>query len=160
MADPVFSALISGGKEAQAALTAMDKAVDLATAVATNKVGAVARASIRGGMRGRPRWDRRGKGRTGPEVNLNMTPHVVRKGGGPGKLTGQLYRNVRKSRKSRKELDGWSTAVFMGAKSAPGVNVYKGLIESDFPYFAPGIKKAVPKMPIVWEKAWAKATKT
>lgn len=153
-----FSAFIAGGKEAQAALVAMDRRVDLATLSALGKVTAIARTSIRGGMRGRPRWDRRGAGRGGPAVNLNLSPHHVTKGGGPGKLTGSLYNSVKKSRKPRPTVGGGSAVVFVGTQARPQVNFYKGETETKFPYFEPGIKKATPKMPAVWNAAWAKAT--
>jgi hypothetical protein len=39
-------------------------------------------------------------------------------------------------------------------------NLYKGRIEAEYPFFAPGVLKAEPKMPAVWNAAWAKATRT
>jgi hypothetical protein len=39
-------------------------------------------------------------------------------------------------------------------------NNYKAVTEGKYPYFAPGVKKATPKMPKVWEAAWAKAMPT
>lgn len=150
-------ARISVGK-AEAALTAIDRKVDLATTAALKKVTAQAAASVRSGMRGRPRWDRRGKSqRTGPEVNLNLSPHHVKKNGGPGRLSGSLSRYVKKSRNPRVEARGQTAVVFVGG-SRTAVNLYKGLTEGRYPYFAPGIKKAEKKMPAVWSAAWAKAT--
>lgn len=145
---------------AETALAAMQKEVDLATVAALKKVTQQAAVSVRSGMRGRPRWDRRGRSRrTGPEVNLNLSPHVVRKGGGPGRLSGQLSRYVKKSRKPRPEVGGASAVVFVGG-SRTAVNIYKRKIEQEYPYFAPGIKKAEKKMPAIWNAAWAKATNT
>lgn len=154
-----FGAFIEGGREARAALVAMDRRVDLATLQALKKVTALGRTSVRSGMRGRPRWDRRGAGAGGPAVNLGLSPHHVTKSGGPGKLTGTLYNSVKKSRKPRPTVGGGSAVVFMGgAKAHPEVNWYKRELEAKFPYFEPGIKKAEPKMPAVWNAAWAKAT--
>lgn len=143
---------------AEVALTAMQKQVDLATVAALKKVTQQAAVSVRSGMRGRPRWDRRGKSRrTGPEVNLHLSPHVVKKGGGPGRLSGQLVKYVKKSRRPRPAPGGASAVVFMGG-SKTAVNIYKRKVEQEYPYFAPGIKKAEKKMPEVWAAAWAKAT--
>ena len=154
-----FGVLIEGAKECRLALSAMDKAVEVATAAATKKIGQVAKASVKSQMRGRPRWDRRGRSaRTGPEVNLNLNPHVVSKGGGPGKLSGTLSRAVKVSRKPRITAEGASVAVFMGG-SKTAANMYKSKIEGEYPYFNPGINKAKPKMPAIYEAAWAKATK-
>ncbi len=159
MADGI-GAVIKGVKECEAALAAIDKRVTVATASATKKVGQLARRSIKAKMRGRPRWDRRGKSsRTGPEVNLNLSPHHVTKSGGPGKLSGSLGRAVKMSRKPRAEVEGFSVAVFMGGSKTPA-NMYKGKTEAKFPYFTPGINTAKPKMPAIYEAAWAKATAT
>jgi hypothetical protein len=159
MAD-VIGGGVHGVKEVQAALVAMDKRVDVATISALKKVTAAARTSVRGQMRGRPRWDRRGDGRGGPAVNLHLSPHVSKKRGGPGKLDGALVAAVKKSGKPRVLPAGASAVVFVGgAKATPQVNFYKGKTESKFPYFAPGVKKAEKKMPAVWNAAWAKAIK-
>lgn len=160
MADGLIAGARISVSEAQAALTAMDKRVDLATASAVVKVAALARTSVRSRMRGRPRWDRRGNGRSGPGINLNLSPHVVTKSGGPGKLTGSLYGAVKKSRKARPEIGGFSAVAFVGTGGNPGVNIYKGITEAEHAFFKPGVDKATPKMPAVWEAAWAKATKT
>jgi hypothetical protein len=160
MADSPFGAVRVSVREAQAALAAMDKRVDLATAAATKKASGRVVTSIKAQMRGRPRWDRRGRSsRTGEEVNLNLNPHHVTKGGGPGKLTGSLSRSIRKSRKPRKTAEGYSVAVLAGGAGGPQ-NLYKGKVEATQPYFKPGVNKAVPKLPAVWEAAWAKATQT
>lgn len=152
-----FGVLIEGTKECRAALSAMDKQVEVATAAATKKIGALAKRTVKQQMRGRPRWDRRGaSSRTGPEVNLHLSPHHVSKGGGPGKLTGSLSRAVKVSRKPRITAEGASVAVFMGG-SQTVANNYKAKIESEYPYFNPGISKAKLKMPAIYEAAWAKA---
>jgi hypothetical protein len=139
----------------------MDKRVDVATISALKKVTATARTSVRGQMRGRPRWDRRGNGRGGPAVNLGLSPHGIKRSGGPGKLDGALVGAVKKSSKPRVLPGGNASAVvFVGGKKAtPQVNFYKGKTEDKFPYFAPGVKKAEAKMPAVWNAAWAKAIK-
>lgn len=147
-------------RSTQAALRRMDKRVGVATASATKKAGTKMVSTVKSGMRGRPRWDRRGKSsRTGPEVNLNLNPHTVHKGGGPGKLSGALSKSIRKSRKPRKKAGGYSIAVMSGGAGGPQ-NLYKRRVEANQPYFAKGIKKAEPKIPPIFEAAWAKATET
>lgn len=160
MADSPFGGVRVSAREAQAALAAMDKRVDLATAAATKKASAKVVTTIKAQMRGRPRWDRRGRSdRTGAEVNLNLNPHRVTKAGGPGKLTGALSKSIRKSKKPRKTAEGYSVAVLSGSYGGPQ-NLYKGRVEANQPYFKPGVEKATPKLPAVWEAAWAKATQT
>jgi hypothetical protein len=160
MAESPFGAVRIRARATHAALAAMDKRVDLATAAATKKASGKVVTTIKGQMRGRPRWDRRGKSkRTGPEINFDLSPHVVRKGGGPGKLSGALSRSIRKSRKPRKNAEGYSMAVLAGGAGGPQ-NLYKGKVEAKQPYFKPGVEKAKPKLPAVWEAAWAKATRT
>jgi hypothetical protein len=152
---------VRGVKEIDVAITAMQRRVDLATVASLKKVTALARTSVRSGMRGRPRWDRRGDGPGGPAVNLDLTPHHRSKSGGPGKLDGVLYNSVMKTRKPRVKPGGASAAVFMGgAKANPQVNWYKRELEGKFPYFRKGIEKGNAKYPAVWNAAWAKATKT
>lgn len=159
MPETPVSARVSA-RRTQAALSAMDKRVGVFTASATKQAGSKIASTVKSGMRGRPRWDRRGKSsRTGPEVNLNLSPHHVTKGGGPGQLSGSLRKSIRKSRKVRKEAGGYSIAVMSGGAGGPQ-NLYKRRVEAKQPYFAKGVKKAEPKIPPIFEAAWAKATKT
>lgn len=155
----IISTAFRGVKDVELALAAMDKRVDLATVAALQKVTGAARTSVRSGMRGRPRWDRRGSGRGGPAVNLGLSPHHVSKGGSVGKFTGTLVNSVAKSKKPRPQVRGASAVVFVGgAGSHPEINWYKRKDEGKYHYFAKGIDKAKPKMAIVWNAAWAKAT--
>jgi len=160
VADTPITAIIRGARASSARISAMEAEVDLATVAALKKVQQVTRTSIRSGMRGRPRWDHRGQTSKGGGANLNLSPHHVTKTGGPGKLTGALASSIRKSRKPQPKGLGVYTAVVMaGGKGGPQ-NLYKGKVESKYPYFAPGVKKAEPKMAPVWNAAWAKATRT
>jgi hypothetical protein len=81
-----ITAIVRGTKEVRTALTRMDREIDLATVRALKATQALAKKSIRSGMRGRPRWDHRGKSsRTGPTVSLDLTPHHVGpRAAGPG----------------------------------------------------------------------------
>lgn len=156
--------LISGARisihEAEIALAAMDKRVSLANAAALKKVVAKTATTIKGGMRGRPRWDHRGASqRTGPAVTLGLSPRHVSKSGGPGKLTGALSSSIRKSKKPRAVPGGFTAVVMSGGAGGPQ-NLYKGRVEANQPYFKPGVDKAAPKLPAIWEAAYAKATRT
>lgn len=147
-------------KAAEAELAVIQKHVDVATLAALKKVQATAKTSVRSSMRGRPRWDRRGKtGNGGAPVNLDLTPHHVSKGGGPGQLTGSLRRGVGGVKRPKKIPGGFQGGVGVGGKKTVA-NIYRKQVEDKFPFLAPGIKKAEKKFPIVWEKAWAKATET
>ncbi|MEV6720609.1 hypothetical protein AB0M94_06715 [Streptomyces xanthochromogenes] len=136
----------------------MNARINVATLKALKASQTVAKASVKSGMRGRPRWDHRGKSqRTGPDVSLRLNPHHVSKGGGPGKLTGRLYGAVGVVKRPKLLPEGgYSGGVGCGGKESV-TNLYRGVTESRFPYMKPGVKKAEPKMAVVWQAAWAKA---
>ncbi|MEW2518127.1 hypothetical protein [Actinacidiphila alni] len=149
---------VTGVREAQAGLRVMNREIDVATLKALKATQALAKKSIRSGLRGRPRWDHRGAStRTGATVSLNLSPHHVTKGGGPGRLTGSLSKGVGGVRRP-KPIPGGGFAGGVGV--GKGVrNLYKKRLEAQYPYFRPGLRKAEPKMSAVWQAAWAKATR-
>jgi len=138
---------VRGAKEARAAMTAMDRRIDVGTVRALKATQQLAKTAIRSGMRGRPRWDHRGK-----------SAHRVTKSSGPGRLTGTLSRGVGGVRRP-KPLPGGG---FQGGVGVGGGvrNLYKKRIEGQYPYVRPGIRKAQPKMAAVWVKNWDRATRT
>jgi hypothetical protein len=135
----------------------MQREVDRNTVFALKKVQQITKQSVRSNMRGRPRWDHRGKTKDREGVSLGLNPHVVRKSGGPGRLTGDLYKSIRGSRNARRTLGTFSAVVMSGGKFG-WQNMYKGEVENKYPFFRPGVAKAEGKMPAVWAAAWAKAT--
>lgn len=157
--------VISGVKECIAGLDAIQARTDAATIAATKKAQAVAKVSVRSGMRGRPRWDRRGrtgKGESaaGAAVNLNLSPHHVSKGGGPGRLTGQLSKAVGVMKRPRRTGVGQYTGgIGVGGKRSITL-IYRKEVEARAPYMAPGVAKAEPKIAEAYKVAWAKATET
>jgi hypothetical protein len=156
MAD-FLGGLAHSSELAQAELTAMQKRVDRATIAAVKRIQTLTKQSVQGQMRGRPRWNHRGKSaRTGERVSLPELPRNSPRAGGPGKLTGELLRSIKKSKRPRKVADGYSGVVWSGGVGA-ATNLYKAKVEKTAPYFKPGIDKATPKMPAVWETAWGKA---
>lgn len=148
---------VRGLGELDAAVERMRRDVDLATIKALKATQNLAKKSIRSGLRGRPRWDHRGRSqRTGGTVNLNLTPHHVTKSGGPGRLTGTLNRGVGGVRRPRRTLEGYQGGVGVGG----GVrNLYKKRLEAQYPYFKPGLRKAEPLMSAVWYEAWGRAVR-
>lgn len=155
MADGI-TVVVRGTREVRAALVRVDRQIDLATVRALKATQQLAKTSIRSKMRGRPRWDHRGRsGRTGPTISLDLSPHHVTKGGGPGRLTGKLTRGVGGVRRP-KPLPGGGFAGGVGVGG--GVrNLYKKRIEGQYPYVRPGLRKAEPKMAAVWQLHWGRA---
>lgn len=152
-----FFVTYRGVTELRTAIDAVSKQIDVATIAALKASQNLAKAKIKSGMRGRPRWDHRGaSSRTGPAVALNLNPHHTSKGGGPGRLTGTLARGVGGVRKPIKIPGGFQGGVGVGG----GVrNLYKKLIEGQYPYVKPGLAKATPQMPAIWAKAWDKSVR-
>jgi hypothetical protein len=159
MADGI-SAIVKGTKEVGAMLGEMQVASNEGTRVALKKATSYTRGRIKGGMRGRPRWAHKGpdKATGAPAFRIERTPDHVPRGGGPGRLTGNLTRSIRTSRRARAEGVGrWSQVVMAGGRGGYQ-NRYKGRVEADYPYFKPGVDKATPKVHAIFEGAWAAAT--
>jgi hypothetical protein len=151
---------VRGVKEALGELDAIQARVDAATLAAMKSAQTVAKAQIKSGMRGRPRWDKRGpikSGRAAPAVNLNLSPHHVTKSGGPGSLTGHLRSAVGAVKRPKRTGQAqYSGGVGVGGPRS-STQIYRKEVEADYPYMAPGVKKAEAKMSAVWQKAWARA---
>lgn len=152
-----FDIRIEGVERLNAALDEVSRRIDAATVSALKATQNLAKKSIRSKMRGRPRWDRRGKSRVyTTSVNLNLSPHHVNKGGGPGKFTGHLSRAVGSVKRPRKTLDGFKGGVGVGGTRS-STNLYRGKVEANFPYFKPGVEAAHKGMEAIWLKAWDKS---
>lgn len=146
-----------GLAEFDAALGRMVRDIDTATLAALKATQALAKKSVKSGMRGAPRWDHRGASqRTGPTVTLNRKAHHVPRSGGPGRLTGTLQRGVGGVRRPVKTPAGYSGGVGVGGGLR---NLYKKRTEGKYPYLEPGIKRAEPAMGRVWTEAWGRAVK-
>lgn len=150
--------VVRGVKETAGSVSALDKRIEVASLKALKASQTVAKASVKSKMRGRPRWDHRGKSaRTGDSVKLWLSPHHVTKSGSPGRLTGRLSGGIGGVRRP-KPLPGGG---FQGGVGAGGKvqNLYKRQVEDKYPYLRPGIKKAEPKMAVAWQRAWSKAVR-
>jgi hypothetical protein len=152
-------AIVRGVDIAEAALARMERQIDVASLKALKSCQALAKKYVKSGMRGRPRWDHRGKNpaRGLRGVSLNLTPHHVSKGGGPGQLTGALFKGVGGVRKPK--IDPLTGTVAGGVGAGGEVqNNYKRQVEAQYPYLQPGVAKAQPQMGAVWAAAWERAT--
>lgn len=155
MADGI-GAIIKGTKEVSAMLTEMQVASNEGTRIALKKATSYTRSRIKGGMRGRPRWGHRGADPTtgAPGFRTGRVPDHIARSGGPGVLTGDLQRSIRTSRRARAEgPGGWSQVVMAGGRGGYQ-NRYKARIESRYPYFRPGVTKAMPKVRSIFQASW------
>lgn len=153
---------VHGVEDAIAELTLIEKRVDIATGIAVKTAAQRAKTSVKSQMRGRPRWSHRGKWAGREQFDVPGPTRKVRAGGGggPGKFSGQLQKSIRSSKKPRPVPGGSSAALFASSKFNKAINAYASKTESRFPYFAPGVKKFLPKVPAIFEAAWGKATRT
>lgn len=152
-----ITVVVRGTREVRTALDAMDRRIDRATIAALKASQNLAKKTIKSGMRGRPRWDHRGRtGVGGAPVSLHLNPHHVRKGGGPGRLTGTLSRAVGGVRRPRRTPDGFSGGVGVGGRESLAV-IYRAEVEARYPYMRPGLDKARAGMPVIWQRAWGRA---
>lgn len=155
MADDEWRAIVKGVTRVKATLDAVDRRVDLATRAGLKACQGIAKRSIKGQIKGRPRWDHRGKSsRTGEAVDLHLFPHHEPRSGPPGILTGTLKRGVGGVKRPKKIGPEYHGGVGVGG----GVrNLYKVRTNAKYPFIEPGMKKASPKFPAVWHKAWSRA---
>lgn len=152
-----FDIRIEGVERLSEALDVISKRIDVATVSALKASQNLAKKSIKSKMRGRPRWDRRGKSRVYSEsVNLHLNPRHVSKGGGPGKFTGHLSRAVGGVKRPKKTFDGFKGGVGVGGTRST-TNLYRGRVEANYPYFKPGVEAAEKGMEAIWLKAWDKS---
>ena len=115
------------------------------------------KVAIRANLRGEPRWTQKGKNRiTGPnfQVQGTMGQHNFPRDGGPGRMTGVLYKGVGGVRRPRQFNGTYYGGVCIGAKPN---NVKKGVLEAKFPYFRPAVEKVGPFMGATNEKGWLRA---
>lgn len=152
-----FGAVIKGVREIEAKLGEMQVASNEGTRVALRQATRYTKRRIKGGMRGRPRWGHKGpdKATGAPAVNTGRVPDHINRSGGPGRLTGDLSRSIRNSRRPRPEGIGRFSAVVMAGGEDGYQNRYKATVEKTTPYFKPGVEKAKPKVREFFEGAWA-----
>jgi hypothetical protein len=109
------------------------------------------RAGARRQIKGAPRWNRRGRGRTGEAFTAEGFPAHSPREGGPGSLTGNLKGRVHSTVQKRSSI-GWSGQVSAmgGAQSLDA-----GRVESKYPFMAPAVRDYEGRAPTVAYQAWA-----
>ena len=149
-----ISAVFSGVKEFNAVTKEIEGRVDKATLAALRVNQNKLKTAIRVNLRGEPRWTQKGNNRiTGKNYQVAGTTgqHNFARSGGPGRMTGVLYKGVGAVRKPKVINGTWFGGVGIGAKPN---NVKKGTLEAKFPYFRPAVEKVAPTMLANYEKGW------
>lgn len=161
MADSLLDTVVRGVDECISAVEEMQAAVDAATLAGLKTAQKIAKKSVKAGMRGRPRWNHRGKigeGKGGEAVTLSQYPSHSTRSGGPGRLTGNLSRAVGTVKRPKRNVTGtYSGGIGAGGPSSI-TNIYRKEVNKDYPYIKPGVDKAQPKIQAAYEELWAKAT--
>ena len=158
----MFSALVSGVND----FNSVTKDIELKTAQATiagikanqNKI----KTAIRANLRGAPRWTQRGKSKvydSNFQAEGTTGQHNSPRSGGPGRMTGVLYKGVGGVRKPKEVNGTWFGGVGIG--SSYGImktnNFKKGTLEAKFPYFKPAVEKVLPVIAETYAAGWDKA---
>ncbi len=154
----IVSALISGVKDFNTVTQDIEDRVALATIAGIKANQNKLKTAIRANLRGAPRWTQKGSNRiTGANFQVPSTTgqHNSPRSGGPGKMTGVMYKSVGGVRSPKKGFDGYYTGgVGIGAKPN---RVKKAPLEAKFPYFRPAVEKTMPLMSDVFDVGWDKA---
>ncbi|GIG57400.1 hypothetical protein Lfu02_17720 [Longispora fulva] len=147
-----FSALFKGIENLERALDKQTARVDRATLAATKANQARVKRGVKQRLRGRPRWDHRGRSRPTPEpVDLHLSPPHVERSGGPGRFTGALFSGISSRSTPKRQGVDWVGAVWVRG----GIrNFYKRKLEAKFPYFKPALDASLVVLRETWVKAW------
>jgi len=158
MQTPLVSAIFSGLTEFNAATAEIESRVDIATITAIRANQNKLKTAIRANLRGAPRWTQKGANRiTGANFQVPGTTgqHNSPRDGGPGRMTGDLYKGVGGVKNPKKGLDGFYTGG-VGIGKKPN-RVKKAPLEAKFPYFRPAFEKVEPLMGATFDAGWDKA---
>lgn len=153
-----LSIKILGVRELAADMELIQKKVDLATVVATKKAQSEIVKNVKSRLRGRPRWNHRGRSRIyGAPVNISGMSKNSPRGGGPGKFTGMLYAGVG-GKKNVVSVGGTvKGGVGVGGSRLRPNNLKKRYLEARYPFFEPGVKAAEAKIGEVYATSWRAA---
>ncbi len=155
MPEVTVEAVVKNLHEVSAGLKKIDVAVDVATLAALKTFQSEAKKQVRSRLRGKPRWARRGRSTVWPQgIDLHRNPEHISRSGGPGRLSGTLYKGVGSVRKPKPYVGGWKGGVGVGISAN---NIHKRKTEAKFPFFKPGIDAAKGKARPIFEAAWARA---
>ena len=158
MANPLISSVVKGRTEFDSVTREIEGRVETATVSALRANQNKLKTAVRANLRGEPRWTQKGSNRiTGGNFQVAGTTgqHNSPRSGGPGRMTGTLYKGVGSVRNPKKGADGfWHGGVGVGAKPN---RVKKAPLELKFPYFRPAVEKVEPLMGETFDKGWDKA---
>lgn len=153
-----IEAIFSGVKEFNSTTKEIEDRVDKATLASLKAVQNKMKTAVRKNLRGAPRWSQKGNNKVTAgnyQVPGTTGQRNSPRSGGPGRMTGTLYKGVGSVRKP-KQLNGYFEGG-VGIGAAPN-NVKKGVLEEKFPYFKPAIDSVEPEVLKIYEAGWAKAT--
>ena len=157
MAESLLKATFKGVERFNETTKEIESRVDAATLSALRANQNKLKTAIRANLRGAPRWTEKGANRiTGASFQVAGTTGQKNtpRAGGPGRMTGVLYKGVGAVRKPQMRLGSLVGGVGIGAKPN---NVKKRVFEAKFPYFKPAVDKVTPSMGATFEKGWEKA---
>lgn len=158
MANEFVRVAARGIHEAKTELRKMDVKADAAAVAGLKAIQSYGVKMVRSKLRGRPRWDIRGRSRIWSEpVNLGLygASHNNPRAGAPGRFTGVLAKSVGQvKRPKRTALGTYKGGVGIGGMAN---NPRKGKLERDFPFFAPAMKQVETAALPMWEKAVRKS---
>ena len=155
---PVVSTIWHGLTEFNTVTREIEARTEIATITAIKANQNKLKTAIRANLRGAPRWTQKGANRiTGKNYQVPGTTgqHNSPRGGGPGRMTGVLYKGVGGVRNPKKDAAGFFIGgVGVGAKPN---RVKKAPLELKFPYFRPAYEKTLPIMGDAFDAGWDKA---
>jgi hypothetical protein len=153
----MFSFAMKGAKTFAEGTHQVESRMNVATIAALKANQNKIKSAVKANLKGQPRWTQKGRNRiTGPNFQVEGTTgqnHRPRDGG-PGKMTGVLYKGVGGVRRPKEFRGMFYGGVGVGAKPN---NVKKRVLEAKFPYFRPAVEKTEPLMSQTYEKGWARA---
>lgn len=147
-----------GVSELVVSMESIQKKVDLATVAATKRAQSEIIKNVKSRLRGRPRWNHRGRSRIyGADVNIPGMAKNSPRGGGPGKFTGMLYSGVGGKKNVVSIAGTVKGGVGVGGSRLRPNNLKKRYLEAKYPFFEPGVKAAEAKIGEVYATAWKAA---
>ena len=149
--------VVRGAKQAQANIRRMDVAISAASRLATDTVSRRVRTRVRGKLNGKPRWNHRGAGQGLESITLPGVPRHKARGGGPGKLTGELREGVGIRKAKLNAAGQWVGGVGVGGYKKHRRNFLKRGLEAKYPFFWPAVEAVAPQMAAIYAAAWHKA---
>jgi hypothetical protein len=153
----MFNFAMKGAKTFVKGTEQVETRMNIATIAALKANQNKIKTAVKANLRGAPRWSQKGKNRiTGPNFQVQGTTgqnHYPRDGG-PGRMTGVLYKGVGGVRKPKEFRGMFYGGVGVGAKPN---NVKKRVLEAKYPYFRPAVEKTEPLISQTYEKGWSRA---